>query len=123
MSVSPLIGRPAPAGPTGNWSAPPAARVRRPPDPRRAGPPPHGHQPDQVAAAAGVAACCSACSRSGRSSSAWVDSARIAYQRASSEIGGAVLTDAHYHGVDEHGRPYTVTAATARADRRRSGST
>ena len=40
-------------------------------------------------------------------------SARIAYQRASSEIGGAHLTDARYRGVDEHGRPYTVTAATA----------
>jgi len=41
------------------------------------------------------------------------DSARIAYQRASSEIGSAHLTDARYRGVDEHGRPYTVTAATA----------
>ena len=30
--------------------------------------------------------------------------------------GGATLTDAHYHGVDEHGRPYTVTAATAHQD-------
>jgi lipopolysaccharide export system protein LptC len=41
------------------------------------------------------------------------DPARIAYQRASSEIGSAHLTDARYRGVDEHGRPYTVTAATA----------
>ena len=29
------------------------------------------------------------------------------------EVGGATLTDAHYHGVDEQGRPYTLTAATA----------
>jgi lipopolysaccharide export system protein LptC len=41
------------------------------------------------------------------------DSARIAYQRASSVIGGANVTDARYRGVDEHGRPYTLTAATA----------
>jgi lipopolysaccharide export system protein LptC len=27
--------------------------------------------------------------------------------------GGATLTDARYRGVDEQGRPYTVTAATA----------
>ena len=30
--------------------------------------------------------------------------------------GGATLTDARYHGVDEKGRPYTVTAATAQQD-------
>jgi lipopolysaccharide export system protein LptC len=41
------------------------------------------------------------------------DSARIAYQRITSEIGDATVTDAHYRGVDEHGRPYTLTAATA----------
>lgn len=41
------------------------------------------------------------------------DTARIAYQRVASEISGAVLTDARYRGVDEHGRPYTLTAATA----------
>ncbi len=29
------------------------------------------------------------------------------------QIGGATLTDARYRGVDEHGRPYTLTAATA----------
>ncbi len=28
-------------------------------------------------------------------------------------ITGATLTDAHYHSVDERGRPFTVTAATA----------
>jgi lipopolysaccharide export system protein LptC len=41
------------------------------------------------------------------------DAARVAYQRTASEIGGATLTDAHYRGVDERGRPYTLTAETA----------
>jgi len=41
------------------------------------------------------------------------DSARIAYQRAGGDIGGATVTDAHYRSVDDHDRPYTVTAATA----------
>ena len=41
------------------------------------------------------------------------DSARDAYQRAASQIGAATLTDAHYRGVDQQGRPYTLTAATA----------
>ena len=44
------------------------------------------------------------------------DSARVAYQRASSQISGATLTNARYRGVDDHGRPYTVTAATAQQD-------
>lgn len=41
------------------------------------------------------------------------DQERIAFQRMTSAVGGATLTDARYRGVDEHGRPYTVTAATA----------
>ena len=41
------------------------------------------------------------------------DTARDAYQRAASQIGAATLTDAHYRGVDQQGRPYTLTAATA----------
>jgi len=44
------------------------------------------------------------------------DSARAAFQRVAAEIGGATLTDARYHGVDEQGRPYTLTAATAQQD-------
>jgi lipopolysaccharide export system protein LptC len=44
------------------------------------------------------------------------DSARIAFQRMAGEVGGARMTDARYHGVDEHARPYTVTAATAQQD-------
>ena len=41
------------------------------------------------------------------------DQERIAFQRMSSAVGGATVTDARYRGVDEQGRPYTVTAATA----------
>ena len=41
------------------------------------------------------------------------DQERIAFQRMSSAVGGATLMDARYRGVDEQGRPYTVTAATA----------
>jgi lipopolysaccharide export system protein LptC len=44
------------------------------------------------------------------------DAARIAFQRVSGEVSGARLTDARYNGVDENGRPYTVTAATAQQD-------
>jgi lipopolysaccharide export system protein LptC len=43
------------------------------------------------------------------------DQARMAFQRMA-EVGGAHMTDARYRGVDEHGRPYTVTAATAQQD-------
>jgi lipopolysaccharide export system protein LptC len=41
------------------------------------------------------------------------DQERISFQRMTSVNGGATLTDARYRGVDEQGRPYTVTAATA----------
>jgi lipopolysaccharide export system protein LptC len=41
------------------------------------------------------------------------DNTRIAYQRVASAITGATLTNARYRGVDEQGRPYTLTAATA----------
>jgi lipopolysaccharide export system protein LptC len=44
------------------------------------------------------------------------DSARIAYQRMSTSVGGATVTDARYRGIDEHGHPYTVTAATAQQE-------
>jgi lipopolysaccharide export system protein LptC len=44
------------------------------------------------------------------------DTARMAFQRMASEVGGAHMTDARYRGVDEHGRPYTVTAVTAQQD-------
>jgi lipopolysaccharide export system protein LptC len=44
------------------------------------------------------------------------DHARMAYQKGAAVLGGATITDAHYHGVDEHGHPYTLTAATAQQD-------
>lgn len=42
------------------------------------------------------------------------DNARLTLNNVSGEIDGARLKDARYHGVDEKGRPYTVTAAFAR---------
>ncbi len=41
------------------------------------------------------------------------EQARLAFRHISSEIEGAQLIDARYHGTDEKGRPYTLTAATA----------
>jgi lipopolysaccharide export system protein LptC len=41
------------------------------------------------------------------------DTVRVAMRGLSASFDGARLTNAHYKGVDEHGRPYTVTAATA----------
>jgi lipopolysaccharide export system protein LptC len=41
--------------------------------------------------------------------------ARIAL-RALTEVDGAEVIDAHYHGVDDQGRPYTLTAATAKQE-------
>jgi lipopolysaccharide export system protein LptC len=42
------------------------------------------------------------------------DTVRIAVEQVSAR--GATLTDARYHGIDDHGRPYTVTASTAQQD-------
>jgi lipopolysaccharide export system protein LptC len=42
------------------------------------------------------------------------DQARAAFRRLSNEIQAAQLIDARYHGIDDKGRPYTLTAATAR---------
>jgi lipopolysaccharide export system protein LptC len=41
------------------------------------------------------------------------DGARVVLHSLSATIDGARLANAHYHGVDERGRPFTVTAATA----------
>ena len=38
-------------------------------------------------------------------------SVRVAYERMGGEVSGATVTDARYRGVDEQGRPYTLTAA------------
>lgn len=40
--------------------------------------------------------------------------ARLAMRHISGELEGGRLVDARYNGVDEKGRPYTMTAATAR---------
>ena len=42
------------------------------------------------------------------------DSARYSYRRDAVMPQSGVMTQATYHGVDERGRPYTMTAATAR---------
>lgn len=39
--------------------------------------------------------------------------ARLSFREMAGNIGGARLTDARYHAVDNLGRPYTVTAAVA----------
>jgi lipopolysaccharide export system protein LptC len=39
--------------------------------------------------------------------------ARLALNHVSGEVDGGKLIDARYNGLDEKGRPYTVTAATA----------
>jgi lipopolysaccharide export system protein LptC len=41
------------------------------------------------------------------------EKAKIAMHGLSAAIDGARVRNAHYNGVDERGRPYTVTAATA----------
>ena len=41
------------------------------------------------------------------------DRAHAAMHAVRARIDGVRLTEAHYDGMDEHGRPYTVTAATA----------
>jgi lipopolysaccharide export system protein LptC len=42
--------------------------------------------------------------------------ATIGFRSVNGEIDGAKLTNARYRGVDENGRPYTVTADIARQD-------
>ncbi len=46
--------------------------------------------------------------------SRWVDQARMRAGRLAAQMQTGVLTDPVYHGVDQRGRPYTVTAKTAR---------
>jgi lipopolysaccharide export system protein LptC len=41
------------------------------------------------------------------------EQARLAVARITTEVQTGQLLEAHYHGVDEKGRPFTVTAATA----------
>ena len=112
MSVSPLPVRAPPRRPGQQLVAAAAARVRTPPNQRRLA---RRHLVINLtklllpAAAALLLAALALWPEIGR----MTDSARIAYQRMSREIGGATVTDARYRGVDEHGRPYTLTAVTA----------
>lgn len=43
-----------------------------------------------------------------------VDQGRLAIKRMGQEVDGAVVVNARYRGVDEKDRPYTVTATTAK---------
>jgi lipopolysaccharide export system protein LptC len=42
--------------------------------------------------------------------------ARIAVKHLAGDVTAARVTDAQYHSVDDHGRPYTLTAAIAQQD-------
>jgi lipopolysaccharide export system protein LptC len=44
------------------------------------------------------------------------EQALLAFRRISAEIEGGELIDARYRGIDDKGRPYTLTAATAQRD-------
>ena len=44
------------------------------------------------------------------------DTARVAMRRMGGDVATGQLTDARYHGVDDHGRPYTLTADIAQQD-------
>ncbi|HTW68619.1 MAG TPA: LPS export ABC transporter periplasmic protein LptC [Acetobacteraceae bacterium] len=44
------------------------------------------------------------------------EEARAAFRQVSAEVQGGELIDARYHGIDDKGRPYTLTAATAQQD-------
>ena len=41
------------------------------------------------------------------------DKARVAMRGLGTSVEGGRITNAHYNGMDQHGRPFTVTAATA----------
>jgi lipopolysaccharide export system protein LptC len=44
------------------------------------------------------------------------NAARIALRQLAGQVDGGEVIDAHYHGVDDQGRPYTLTAASATQD-------
>ncbi len=46
--------------------------------------------------------------------SRWADQARMRAGRLAAQMQSGLMTDAVYHGVDQRGRPYTVTAKQAR---------
>ena len=112
MSISPLPARPPSHGP-GRYIAATAARVRRSPDAGRLARRRLVINLTKWLLPVGALLLISTIAlwpEVGRMR----DSARIGFQRMRSAIGGATLTDARYRGVDEQGRPYTLTAAAAR---------
>ncbi len=44
------------------------------------------------------------------------DPTQVTFHLVAGDVAGARLTDTRYHGVDEHARPYTLTAAVAQQD-------
>jgi len=112
VSISPLPVRATPRRPGQQLVAAAAARVRKPPNQRRLARRHLVINLTKLVLPAGAALLLATLAL-WPEISRMTDSARIAYQRMSREIGGATVTDAHYRGVDEHGRPYTLTAATA----------
>ncbi len=44
----------------------------------------------------------------------WADQARMRAGRLAAQMATGLMTDPVYHGVDQRGRPYTVTATSAR---------
>ena len=112
MSISPLPVRATPRRPGQQLVAAAAARVRKPPSQSRLVRRHLVINLTKLVLPAGAALLLATLAL-WPEISRMTDSARIAYQRMSREIGGATVTDAHYRGVDEHGRPYTLTAATA----------
>ncbi len=44
------------------------------------------------------------------------EQSRLTFNSMTRDVGGATLIEARYHGIDDHNRPYTVTAATAQQD-------
>lgn len=112
MSVSPLPARSASARSGQRIAAAAAGRIRKPPSPGRLARRRFAVNVTKWTLPAGALLLLS-------SMALWPeldrlrDQERISLQRLTSAVGGATLTDARYRGVDEQGRPYTVTAATA----------
>jgi lipopolysaccharide export system protein LptC len=112
MSVSPLPARNTPRRPGQRLAAAAAQHVRKPPSPGRLARRRFAINLTKWLLPAGALLLLS-------SMALWPelnrlrDQERISFHRMTSANGGATLTDARYRGVDEQGRPYTVTAATA----------
>jgi lipopolysaccharide export system protein LptC len=111
MSVSPLPARSARQRPGERLVAAAAQRIRKPPSPGRLARRRFAIKVTKWLLPAGALLLLG-------SMALWPeltrirDQERIAFQRMST-AGDSTLTDARYHGFNQQGRPYTVTAATA----------